>query len=317
MFEATIETAADQLGVQPLAVEKDYWVCCALRAMTIEHPGEIVFKGGTSLEKLRLIQRFSEDLDLLVVGSYESVGAQKAALKRMLNSAAVATAADATETVSGGNPGTFWRRGYLNPSLSHRVEAGAFADPGAILVELGQTGGPNPHSVRSVTSLLSRELADSGFEVDEWLDLAAFDVQILHPGRTLIEKLLRVNNFAMNLDSVVPEHGWPRIGRQFYDIYALLGSAEVQDLLADRLLAREIIDSARAVSAAIDRPDADVPCGGFASSPIFDEAGEFAGRLSDEHELAMRDLYYGTDDAPSFSAVLARVHENAALLDPR
>jgi len=71
-FAATILTAADQLGVLPLAVEKDYWVCQALRAITQAHPGEIVFKGGTSLEKLRIIRRFSEDLDLLVVGDYGS-----------------------------------------------------------------------------------------------------------------------------------------------------------------------------------------------------------------------------------------------------
>jgi hypothetical protein len=56
-FAGTILAAAEQLGVQALAVEKDYWVCEALRAVTRAHPGEIVFKGGTSLEKLRIIRR--------------------------------------------------------------------------------------------------------------------------------------------------------------------------------------------------------------------------------------------------------------------
>jgi len=71
-FAATISVAAEQPGVLPLAVEKDYWVCEALRAINASHPGQIVFKGGTSLEKLRIIRRFSEDLDLLVVGAYPS-----------------------------------------------------------------------------------------------------------------------------------------------------------------------------------------------------------------------------------------------------
>jgi predicted nucleotidyltransferase component of viral defense system len=79
-FEATVLAAAEQLGVQPLAVEKDYWVCEALRAIAGARPGEVVFKGGTSLEKLRIIQRFSEDLDLLVVGDYKSNRAAERAL---------------------------------------------------------------------------------------------------------------------------------------------------------------------------------------------------------------------------------------------
>jgi hypothetical protein len=67
VFKATIATAAEQLGVQPIAVEKDYWVCEVLRAIVGAHGDEVVFKGGTSLEKMRIIQRLSEDLDLLVV----------------------------------------------------------------------------------------------------------------------------------------------------------------------------------------------------------------------------------------------------------
>lgn len=59
---------AVQLGILPVAVEEAYWVCRALRAITLEHPGEVVFKGRTSLEKLRIIRRFSEDIDLLVIG---------------------------------------------------------------------------------------------------------------------------------------------------------------------------------------------------------------------------------------------------------
>jgi predicted nucleotidyltransferase component of viral defense system len=37
--------------VQPIAVEKDYWVCEVLRAIVGAHGADVVFKGGTSLEK--------------------------------------------------------------------------------------------------------------------------------------------------------------------------------------------------------------------------------------------------------------------------
>jgi hypothetical protein len=52
-FAAATVSAAEHLGVLPLAIEKDYWACAALRAITLAHPGEVIFKGGTSLEKLR------------------------------------------------------------------------------------------------------------------------------------------------------------------------------------------------------------------------------------------------------------------------
>ncbi len=81
VFDATVLAAAEQLDVQPLAVKKDYWVCQALRAVVVAFPGQIVFKGGTSLEKLRLIQRFSEDLDLLVVADFPNRRQGKNTLK--------------------------------------------------------------------------------------------------------------------------------------------------------------------------------------------------------------------------------------------
>lgn len=313
-FAATILTAADSLGVQPLAVEKDYWVCEALRGIVEKHPGEVVFKGGTSLEKLRLIQRFSEDLDLLVIGAYDSARSQKRALKAHLDTAADALGAQPEEVVSGGNPGTFWRRGYLAPPLEHITTVGGMADPAAILVELGQTGGPNPHEPREITSLLGRALDDAGFPVAGWDDLSPFDVDILHPGRTLLEKLLRVNNFVITPENIQGEHGWPRVGRQYYDIYALLGDAEVLDLLANQELASEIVRSAQEVSAKIGRPDAAIPAGGFAASAAFDPESRFASRLRIEHESAMKGLYYGTTTPPSFDDVLERVHQNAANL---
>jgi hypothetical protein len=59
IFTQTIAAAAEQLGIPQLAVEKDYWVCEALRAVERHAPGHTIFKGGTSLEKMRLIDRGS------------------------------------------------------------------------------------------------------------------------------------------------------------------------------------------------------------------------------------------------------------------
>ena len=313
-FRNTILIAAEQLGVQPLAVEKDYWVCEALRAIAAAHPGEVVFKGGTSLEKLRIIRRFSEDLDLLVVGKYQSNNATKNALKSMCATAAEATGGAQSDVKSGGNPGGYHRRSYLAPPLTHASgRSGAIADASAVLLEFGQSGGPNPSRTSPVTSLLSRQLERADFNIHAYSDLTAFDVSILHPGRTLIEKLLRVNNFVSNPESAAHPHGWPRIGRQFYDIWALLGNSEVLELLADNDASSRILDSCFEVSRAFT-PDHPMPLGGFTNSAAFDPQGTFAPRLRAEHNAAMTDLYYGTDDPPTFEDVIERVNQSADLL---
>ena len=64
-----INEAAGRLGLVPLVVEKDFWVCWTLaRIFEVEAVApHVVFKGGTSLSKVfGAIQRFSEDIDLAV-----------------------------------------------------------------------------------------------------------------------------------------------------------------------------------------------------------------------------------------------------------
>jgi len=68
------ETAA-KMGLNPVLVEKDFWVCWLLKQLFTmdELNGWLVFKGGTSLSKcFNLIQRFSEDLDIAV--DFEKLG---------------------------------------------------------------------------------------------------------------------------------------------------------------------------------------------------------------------------------------------------
>lgn len=62
------ETAA-RLGVADAIVEKDFWVCWALKQLFSNKAfeGRILFKGGTSLSKIyHAVNRFSEDIDLAV-----------------------------------------------------------------------------------------------------------------------------------------------------------------------------------------------------------------------------------------------------------
>ena len=64
-----VNEVAGRLGLAPLIVEKDFWVCWTLaRIFEVEVVApHVVFKGGTSLSKVfGAIERFSEDIDLAV-----------------------------------------------------------------------------------------------------------------------------------------------------------------------------------------------------------------------------------------------------------
>lgn len=63
------QQAAAQLqpARSPVIIEKDFWVCWALRRVfeVMRFQPQLIFKGGTSLSKAyQLIERFSEDVDL-------------------------------------------------------------------------------------------------------------------------------------------------------------------------------------------------------------------------------------------------------------
>lgn len=67
-FPQLLSLVSEETGIAPALVEKDYWVTHCMWALH-ETGLELWFKGGTSLSKgYGLIQRFSEDLDLMVQG---------------------------------------------------------------------------------------------------------------------------------------------------------------------------------------------------------------------------------------------------------
>ena len=95
---------ADRTGYPAAHVEKDFWVTEVLRgvARTAADLGvEIVLKGGTSLSKAyRLIERFSEDVDVLVILPTDTTGAKERVLKALVAGAADATRVEAVSVGS-------------------------------------------------------------------------------------------------------------------------------------------------------------------------------------------------------------------------
>lgn len=88
---ALIEAA---IGIPSAHVEKDFWITETLRAAATQAETEgvtLVFKGGTSLSKAYgLIQRFSEDVDLIIVPPADSQKAADRCLKSITSAVGLA-----------------------------------------------------------------------------------------------------------------------------------------------------------------------------------------------------------------------------------
>lgn len=82
-FDALLAAAAAQVNAPLSVVIKDYWLTEALAVLSRATDFRVIFKGGTSLSKgWHLIDRFSEDIDLLVASSKDDIRLGQAARRR-------------------------------------------------------------------------------------------------------------------------------------------------------------------------------------------------------------------------------------------
>lgn len=313
-FGPTIDAAADRLGISATAVEKDYWVGEVLRVMAEGFAGDFVLKGGTSLSKgYGLIQRFSEDIDVLVLPGDRGRGATDTLMKRMSADAAGGIGGTATG-VGGSETGRHRSYEIAYPALREATDLIRTS----VLLEMGTRGGSEPSETVMCSGLLGIQLAQAGTDLAEFSDLEPFEIVVLHPGRTLLEKLAGIHAEAMRIGADPGVGVNPRVGRHFYDVHELLADARVLDLLGDRnrveLIMEEVSEVTQAHFAKTAEPVEVRPEGGFAQSPAFRLSSEISDRLRATYEETMPKLYFGTDPLPSWEAIAERVIEHRDLL---
>ncbi len=145
-FADSITEAARRLRLTRAFVEKDYWVTQVLRTLHLLFPGGFLVKGGTSLSKgYGIIDRFSEDVDILVV-RYADHSAASAETRLLGMTAGVAGALGlAWETARDpGRGGEASRGDVLRYPVTGRdpgLDTGIRTD--GVLLETGFSGGPS------------------------------------------------------------------------------------------------------------------------------------------------------------------------------
>ncbi len=304
IFEPTIEAAAERLGVAATAVEKDYWVTQALRVLAGGFPDDFVFKGGTSLSKgYGLIERFSEDIDLLIIPCARGKGAVDRLMKDM--GTAVADHMGATPQSEHAERGV--HRTYRIPYRTDRAQTTAI-EP-SVLLEMGVRGGDEPSRRVEIRTLVGDVLRDAGTDISRYPDLETFAVRALHPGRTLLEKLFAIHAEAIRLRANPNMPATARFGRHFYDVSRLLDDDEVVAFLADATTVGAVLEEIEQISQQhfATRAAGELrPEGGFRHSPAFDLSSDVADRLRVAYESDIEDLYYGAAP-PSWEEICQQV----------
>lgn len=183
-----------------------------------------------------------------------------------------------------------------------------------IIVEMGRRGGDLPtHLERTVAPLIA-ETPGSTVDIDRHEDLQSFPVRVLHPARTLWEKVVLVHDNVAS--GAWREHADPtRFARHYGDIGALLGLNDVQRTLDDPAMRRAIDADVRSISVRWYSEPEPCPKGGYAGSPAFNPDGEFGWFLESSFNEAVERLW-GPGHRPTLAGVLATVAASKALLDP-
>lgn len=312
-FAGAITQAAERLGLAPAFVEKDYWVTQALRALHTHHPGAFVFKGGTSLSKgYGLIERFSEDVDILVTPTRDdSATARERLLQTMTDQVARDLDANLLLARKPGRGKMPHRADLISYPHLVRSSIPVIEDRG-VLLETGFAGGDWPSEMVQLTPMLCEPLA---LDPAAYADTTAFQVRALKPVRTLIEKISLLHHAATRYAGNGSAD--QRVGRHYYDIYKLLEHKPTRTALHDRAQFGLILAGTETISTRFYNSWTARPRDGYATSPAFapphgsDLRNWLQARYNDAATLMPA---HTSGRWPSFGEVLKRVNQNAELL---
>lgn len=205
--------------MRPVFIEKDYWVTFLLsRLSNSSNVDKVVFKGGTSLSKVhKLIARFSEDVDLAILKSDDQTETHVRNLIRKIEKELVAGFKEVhLEGI------TSKQTRYRKTAYDYQRTYTRDLAPGVqelLILEINSFANPVPYKRMPVSSLIELFLSDTGqIETTEKYGLQSFDLNVLVPESTFIEKILsliRLSFFEDSIDKLRTKV------RHFYDLYFL------------------------------------------------------------------------------------------------
>ncbi|MFR2616773.1 nucleotidyl transferase AbiEii/AbiGii toxin family protein [Parabacteroides goldsteinii] len=224
LFLSIVQDMAQKTAISEVYIEKDYWLTRSLQRLS-QNPNadKVVFKGGTALSKVRLTNRFSEDIDIAVIEANSFSGNQ---LKMLIKRLAKDMAADLEEKVVEGvtsKGSKFYKAIYLYPNLIGQKTKTAVKS-GQLLIEINTFANPYPYQKQQITSFVSDYLLKlERQDLIEKYNLLPFSVNVLDKRRTMLEKFVSLLRFSFSEN---PKAELAKKIRHFYDLYYLSNDEE-------------------------------------------------------------------------------------------
>lgn len=223
LFRDAIRVTAQEMNIPPEFVEKDYWVTYALYIIFHNEIGnDTVFKGGTALSKCyQLIERFSEDIDLVVLRR-EGESNNKLTTKIKTISSVVDTALPEVDI-----EGLTQKMG-MNRKTAHSYNKEFKGNYGqvrdVIVVEATWLGYHEPYTTKSIISFVGQMMQDKNqSDIAKEYELLPFDLLVLEPVRTICEKIMSLVRFSYGEN---PKDDLKKKIRHTYDLHQLLQQDE-------------------------------------------------------------------------------------------
>ena len=223
-FKDAVIAASQRFGIPVIYIEKDYWVTLALKEIFhSDIANQIVFKGGTCLSKChQLIQRFSEDIDLVV---FRNKGENDNQLKKKIRRI--------TKIVDGVLPeiiveGITNKKGNIRKTV-HRFDRffdGSFGQAREqLILEATWLGNYEPFTIENVGSYIQDLMQVAGQKaLIKKYNLQSFKVQALSVERTFCEKILSLVRFSRVGD---PFGALSNKIRHIYDLDQILNNGSI------------------------------------------------------------------------------------------
>ncbi len=220
-FERLIRLVSDYYKIDPSLVEKDYFVTLLLKELTERVPN-LLFKGGTSLSKChKIINRFSEDIDLTLDENHRTQG-QKRQMKTKLVEACNALGLYLTNIDEIRS-----RRDYNCYKIEYPIQHPSVSVKPMLLVETTYITKAYPNELRPATSIIYDYLQETGNEtVVEKFELQPFEIRVQTLDRTFVDKVFAVCDYVIGGQI-------ERNSRHIYDLSRLLTKVSLDEKLKE------------------------------------------------------------------------------------
>jgi hypothetical protein len=289
LFRQAIQFTSDQMQIPAIYVEKDYWVTYALFNIFNDKIGsDTVFKGGTALSKcFGIIQRFSEDIDLVVL---RSDGESNNKLTNKIKAISKLVSALMPEIDI---PGLTQKMG-MNRKTAHSYSKEFQGDYGqirdAIVVEATWLGYFEPFTTKSLCSYVGQMMIDNQqIEIANENNLLPFDVLVLEPIRTICEKIMSLVRFSY---SEKPIETLKNKIRHVYDLNQLLQEKELLSFFNTKEFDNMLLKVAQDDVLSFKNNNKWLK-NHPTSSLIFDEPKKVWSDLKPTYETGFKNLVYG------------------------